>query len=47
MRIQIPAQKPAMGHAMKSKMINHKIAKIGFLAMVEIRKRLFVKQQKG
>ena len=33
-KIQIPAQIPAIGHAMNQRRTNHKIAKIGFDAIV-------------
>ena len=32
--IQTPAQSPASGHEMNHRRMSHKIAKIGFLAMV-------------
>jgi hypothetical protein len=36
MKIQMPAAKNATGHAMKNRRTNHKIAKIGFLAILRM-----------
>ncbi len=38
-KIQIPAAKPAMGHAIKIKRASHKMAKMKFLAMVSFSAR--------